>query len=87
MSVAVCVPENLHFDMSRRVQILLQQQRVVTERGLCLALGASDSAANSSPDRTMRMPLPPPPAEALTSTGIAEALGLCTKRLEFLALP
>ena len=67
--VAVRVGEHLHFDVARRGDIFLDQHAPVAERALRLALRASSAASKSACASTRRMPLPPPPATALISTG------------------
>ena len=69
-AVAVAVDGDLDLDVAVLLEPLLEVQRVVAERGP--RLGAADRAAptrSSRGERTMRMPLPPPPADGLMSTG------------------
>ena len=67
--VAVAVGEHLHLDMARRGDVFLDQHARVAERGLRLALRAFERGSKSACLSTRRMPLPPPPATALISTG------------------
>ena len=66
--VAVRIAEDLHLDMARALQIALDQHPVVAERGLCLALGRLQRGGEGRLVATF-IPLPPPPAEGLISTG------------------
>ena len=69
-NIAVTIPKHLHFDVARAGEILFNQNLIVTERGLRLAFGARRAPRASSPGAsTSRIPRPPPPAEALISTG------------------
>ena len=68
--VAVLVAEHLHLDVARRVDEALHVDAVVAERALRLAPRRQRAAARiSCSDSTSRMPLPPPPAAALSMTG------------------
>jgi hypothetical protein len=62
------VAEHLHLDVARRDVFLAQQHRVVAERGGGLAPAGGQFLEVAGP-ATRRMPLPPPPATALISTG------------------
>ena len=74
--VAVGVAENLDLDMPRRHQVAFEEDGVVAEGGPGFAAGAGrPPRADPSGPATIRMPLPPPPAEALTSTGYPICLG------------
>ena len=74
--VAVPVGQDLDLDMARVGEVLLHIDRVVAERGSGLACAPSDQACDSSfVDCATFMPVPPPPAAALISTGIADLLG------------
>ena len=68
--VAVPVGEDLDLDVARREHVFLDQHARVAEGARRLALRARERGlelrARSS---TRRMPLPPPPATALISTG------------------
>ena len=69
-AMAVRVGEDLHFDVSRRLEVFFEEYLVVAERRPCASRRAEASAAAKSAClSTMRMPLPPPPADALISTG------------------
>ncbi len=68
--VAVAVGEDLHLDMPRPRQIFLDQHPVVAEGRQRLAPGARQAPRRNPPaSPTIRMPRPPPPADALISTG------------------
>ena len=73
----VPVGEHLHLDVARPIDQPLEQHAVVAERGLGLAPAGGERleevARRSS---TRRMPLPPPPATALISSGKPIPLGL-----------
>ena len=68
--VAVAVGQHLQLDMARPVEIFLDVDGVVAERGA--RLGAGDAERLLELVRRPRatfMPRPPPPAAALISTG------------------
>ena len=68
--VAVAVAEDLYLHVARCFDVPLHEQGVVTERGDGLAPGRLDGGRQVvCVAATMRIPLPPPPAEALTRTG------------------
>jgi hypothetical protein len=67
--IAVAVAEHLHLDMARAKDIFLDQHPVVAERGRGSRLQDSSMSWNSADALTRRIPLPPPPATALISTG------------------
>ena len=68
--VAVPVGKDLHLDVARRGDVFLDQHALVAEGGLAPRAARLTSAASKSAWRsTRRMPLPPPPATALISTG------------------
>ncbi len=67
--VTVDVAEHLHLDMARLGEVLLDQEPVVAERCGDSRCAPATASASSPGLPTTRMPLPPPPAEALTSTG------------------
>ena len=73
--VALAVAEHLDFDVARLLEIFLEIDRVVAERRLALrcARWRARSERSSAVCATF-MPRPPPPAAALTSTGIADRL-------------
>jgi hypothetical protein len=48
---------------------LLDEHPIVAERGLRFGLRRAKPSATSLAECAMRMPLPPPPAEALIITG------------------
>ena len=67
---ALAVAEDLHLDMPRPVEIALEIDRIVAERGLRLGLRQRQQLRRSSAAlRASFMPRPPPPAAALISTG------------------
>ena len=67
---ARAVGEHLHLDVARAFDEPLEQQGVVAERGRSPPAVAEASAAGSSPaSRTTCIPLPPPPADGLMSSG------------------
>ena len=64
------VGQDLDLDVPRAVDEPLDEQRVVAEGGRRLPPGAGQRLGAGPPARaTSRMPLPPPPAEGLISTG------------------
>jgi hypothetical protein len=65
----VLVAEHLDLDMAGIDDEFLDEDAVVAERGLRLGLGAVEAVAPLRLECAMRMPLPPPPAEALIITG------------------
>ena len=68
--VAVPVGEHLDLDVPRPGQVALDQHAVVAERGAGLALRQRQRLGEPGrASSTTRMPLPPPPALALISTG------------------
>ena len=68
--VAVPVGEHLHLDVPGVQHKPLEEQRVVAERRRRLPARAEPVPRPSSEGWcTTRMPLPPPPADGLTSTG------------------
>ena len=68
--VAVLVAEHLDLDVARIDDELLDEHAVVAERGLRLRLASARSLRRPRlAECAMRMPLPPPPAEALIITG------------------
>ena len=68
--VAVRIGEDLDLDVSRALDPALDVQRAVAECGLPLPAGPPGSPRRAlRRHAAVRMPLPPPPAEALTRTG------------------
>ena len=69
-AVAVRVGEHLDLDVARLQHVLLDQHAVVAEARLRLALARGERGGEVARRwSTRRMPLPPPPALALISTG------------------
>ena len=69
-AVAVRVGEHLDLDVARRDQVFLEQHAVVAEARFRFALRRRERRRERlARCSTTRMPLPPPPAEALISTG------------------
>ena len=66
---AVLVAEHLDLDVPRAVDVLLDVHGVVAEGVLRLAPRGVERAGHFLGSRTTRMPFPPPPAAALSSTG------------------
>ena len=66
---AVAVDGDLDLDVAVLLEPLLEVERVVAERRARLGAADLSDASSSRGERTMRMPLPPPPAEGLMSTG------------------
>ena len=72
-TLAVRVGEHLHLDVARRRHVALDEEGVVAERPRGLAASGGDGAAERPPGGvTTCMPLPPPPAEGLMSSGIPD---------------
>ena len=68
--VAVCVGQHLDLDMARLLDIFLDEDAAVPEGAYGLVhRGTEDLPELVVRMPAMRMPLPPPPAEALTMTG------------------
>ncbi len=67
--VAVPVGEDLDLDVAGPVDELLQVDAGVLERGLGLVAGGLKPECSADSSRQTRIPLPPPPAAALISTG------------------
>jgi hypothetical protein len=55
--------------VARPLEVTLDEHALVAERGFRLALRRFQRRGEALGFRTTRMPLPPPPAEALISTG------------------
>ena len=67
---AVGVAEQLHFDVARPRQPALEIDRRIAERGARFRPRRAHGAGEIGCDRsTVRIPLPPPPATAFTSSG------------------
>ncbi len=66
---AVPVGEQLDLDVSRALEVALEEDGVVTECSGRLAPAASTASSSSADVRTIRMPRPPPPAAAFTRSG------------------
>ena len=66
---AVRVAQDLDLDVARPRDVPLEQHPVVAERRGRLAPGGLERLASSAGSRTTRIPRPPPPALALTSSG------------------
>ena len=68
--VAVGVGEHLDLDVPRLLHVALQEDGGVAEGALRPSIGRPPGLLSSSAaSRATRMPMPPPPAEALMSTG------------------
>ena len=67
--VAVSVAEDLNLDVPGRFEIGFDKQRGVAERGLRFLTSHLEQRRELGRARTMRMPRPPPPAEALIISG------------------
>ena len=77
--VAVMIAKNLHFNVARAFNIFLHQQMRRRQRRVpLLLLAAAKASLNSAALRTMRMPRPPPPSEALISLGNSFSAGAGT---------
>ena len=72
---AVRVGEHLHLDVARALEVALDEQPVVAEGRAGLAARRPERLGSSSGARTTRMPLPPPPATALTQHAAAPCAG------------
>ena len=68
--------------MARPVDVLLDVDRVVAERVLRLALRRGERARAPPGSRTTRMPFPPPPAAALSSTGKPNCSATCARLVD-----
>ncbi len=68
--VAVRIAQHLDLDVARLLDVFLDEDAVVGKARLRLARAPSETRrATSASLAAMRMPLPPPPAEALIMTG------------------
>jgi hypothetical protein len=65
----VGIGQHLDLDMPRLGDEFLDEDAVVAEAGGRLVLGGWKPSRASSSDQAMRIPLPPPPALALSITG------------------
>ena len=63
------VRQHLHLDVARVRHVPLEEDRAVPERRRRLAAARCDGLGEMPGRRTIRMPRPPPPNEALTSSG------------------
>jgi hypothetical protein len=63
------VAEHLDFDVARIDDELFNENTVVAERGLGFSLREVEAFLDFDFECAMRMPLPPPPADALIITG------------------
>jgi hypothetical protein len=68
-AVAMRVAKHLDLNVARALHVLFDQHRVVAKAVDGFALARCSAASKSSALSTARMPLPPPPALALMSTG------------------
>ena len=67
--VAVRVAEHLHFDVARPLDEAFDVERAVAERRQRLAPRRGNRSRSRAGSAAIRMPLPPPPADALIRTG------------------
>ena len=67
--VAVRVGEDLHLDVARILEVLLDVDVGVGEEALALVGGLLERAAASASERATWKPLPPPPPAVLKATG------------------
>ncbi len=67
--MALRIGENLDFDVARAVDEFLDVDAGILERGFGFVPALWNDEANAASSRTTRIPLPPPPAAALMSTG------------------
>jgi hypothetical protein len=63
------VPEHLDLDVAGIDDEFFDEDAVVAERGLGFRFASLKPSATSPLEWAMRIPLPPPPAEALIITG------------------
>ena len=68
-AVAVSVEQHLDLDVARALDEPFEDQPVVAERGRASRRAAASASGRPLGSRTVRMPLPPPPAAGLTSSG------------------
>ena len=66
---AVLVGEDLDLDMTRTLDVALEEYVAVAEGDSASRRAPSIASLSSLASRTIRIPLPPPPAEALTRRG------------------
>jgi hypothetical protein len=67
--VSVRIGEDLNFDVTRAREILLINTRSSPKEATASGFASSIALCRLSAESTIRMPLPPPPADALISTG------------------
>ena len=67
--VALAVAEDLHLQMACAGQVFLNQKPIIAKGGFGFALGGVQRFFQFISLLTMRIPLPPPPAVALSNTG------------------
>jgi hypothetical protein len=83
----VGVGEHLHLDVAAAFDQALEHQRAVAEGAPGLAPRAGQRLRQlGEASRTSRMPRPPPPATALTSSGRPSACASATRRIVALVL-
>ena len=75
--VAVLIAKDLDLDVAGVFDQLLDVDAAIAEGAQSFARGGVEAGARSSARSTRRMPLPPPPATALSITGIAGGLREC----------
>ena len=63
------VREELNLDVPRTLEVALEEERPVAEGGRRLALGRGERLVELRRARTTRIPRPPPPAAAFTTSG------------------
>ena len=63
------VAEHLDLDVARTFDVLLDVYRIIAERVLRLALRGGERRGELIAGCTTRIPFPPPPAAAFSSTG------------------
>jgi len=67
--VAVFITDDLDLDVARVVQVFFDIERGVIERGFGFVLAKCELLFELGRVRSIRIPLPPPPAAALRMTG------------------
>ena len=73
--VAVLIAEDLDFDVTRTGNEFFDEDPAIAERGFGFDAARAKPSAMPSANSTIRIPLPPPPAEALIITGLSDCLG------------